>query len=184
MYAVRIENNGVFSEPVMVNKARVNQMEFPEVSPGHAFRLFGRNLSINGNTPTVQFIDGGTTLSATVNTAESDEYILFNDYGVCSANARPIQDFSFRVTLDANEWGNGTILEDGNRILVQNSTIKNPRIDQYALRFSQPGAATIFSTYSILRGTIFPILSLWTVLRFPGFHSRSFQDVLRACLSR
>ena len=56
LYALWV-SNGVLSQPVMINRARINQIEFPEVNPGRTFRLFGRNLFMNGFTPAVRFVD-------------------------------------------------------------------------------------------------------------------------------
>lgn len=57
LYAVWIDNNGVLSQPVFINQARINQLEFPEVDPGRGFRLFGRNLKLDSFTPSVRFVD-------------------------------------------------------------------------------------------------------------------------------
>ena len=57
LYAVWVDNNGVLSPPVFINQARINQFEFPEVDPGRRFRLFGRNLKLDGFTPSVRFVD-------------------------------------------------------------------------------------------------------------------------------
>ena len=67
LYAVWVDNNGVMSPPVMINQARINQVEFPEVDPGRRFRLFGRNLKLDGFTPSVWFVDAsGTRLEGSI----------------------------------------------------------------------------------------------------------------------
>lgn len=77
LYALWV-SNGVLSQPVMINRARVNQLEFPEVDPGRTFRVFGRNLWLSGFTPTVRFVDQATgrSLSGTlVSAAGNDSYV-------------------------------------------------------------------------------------------------------------
>ena len=68
LYALWVHNNGILSAPVMVNRARVNQLEFPEINPGRVFRLFGRNLLLSGFGPLVRFVDQttGASLPGTV----------------------------------------------------------------------------------------------------------------------
>ena len=78
LYALWV-SNGVLSQPVMVNRARVNQLEFPEVDAGRTFRLFGRNLILPGFTPSVRFVDkaDGTKLSGTVVSATGNDGYVY-----------------------------------------------------------------------------------------------------------
>jgi hypothetical protein len=73
LYALWVGSAGIYSAPVLVNQARGMQFEFAEVSPGYAFRIFGRNLLLPGATPQVTFVNGNTTLQATVVTGYAND---------------------------------------------------------------------------------------------------------------
>lgn len=72
LYALWVKDSGgTNSAPVFVNRARAMTFEYPEISPGYTFRIFGRNLRLPGATPAVTFVNGATNLAATVVTAYS-----------------------------------------------------------------------------------------------------------------
>lgn len=73
--AVWLENNGIWSRPVFLNRARAVTLEFNELMPGQPFRIFGRNLKAGKGQPIVQFTTSGKApLTATFN--EGDAYTL------------------------------------------------------------------------------------------------------------
>ena len=79
LYALWVKDSGgTNSAPVFVNRARAMMFEYPEISPGYTFRIFGRNLRFPGATPAVTFVNGATNLAATVVTAyaHNDGYEL------------------------------------------------------------------------------------------------------------
>jgi len=79
LYAIWVSDGSNFSAPTFVNQARAwgtNDLCGLEVDSGRVFRLFGRNLSVAGATPAVYFVQGGTSLAATVTPANSDAYML------------------------------------------------------------------------------------------------------------
>lgn len=73
-----IDSSGNASTPVLVNAARVITVEYPEVTPGYSFRLFGRNLVVTGGTPAVSFQDVADSSSTFTGTVESggNSYIV------------------------------------------------------------------------------------------------------------
>ncbi len=62
----------VDSKPIYLNKPRAVSIEYDELQPGQAFRIFGRNLT-NAHVQ-LQPVKGGASLTATVKF--SDPYIL------------------------------------------------------------------------------------------------------------
>jgi hypothetical protein len=79
LYAVWVINNGVSAGPIFVNKAQswgAVDLAGTAIDPGRSFRLFGRNLCLAGATPTVSFVNGSTSIPATVTTMGSDSYSL------------------------------------------------------------------------------------------------------------
>lgn len=74
LYAVWVKVGSILSNPVYINRANAwgaNDLCGTEINPGQNLRLFGRNLSINGASPTVRFVSGANSFPATVNTATS-----------------------------------------------------------------------------------------------------------------
>ena len=57
--AVWLKNGKTWSQPVFLNRARAVTIEFNELMPGQAFRIFGRNLKAGNGVPIVQFITTG-----------------------------------------------------------------------------------------------------------------------------
>jgi hypothetical protein len=79
LYAIWVENGTNWSAPVFINQARAwgaNDLAGTQIDPNRSFRLFGRNLCFAGATPSVSFVNGATTLPATVNTNGSDANVL------------------------------------------------------------------------------------------------------------
>jgi hypothetical protein len=80
LYAVWVQNGTNLSAPVFINQARAwgaNDLAGTQIDPNRSFRLFGRNLYFPGATPSVSFVNGTTTLPATVTTNGSDENALY-----------------------------------------------------------------------------------------------------------
>ncbi|MDF3058470.1 MAG: hypothetical protein K0R17_2685 [Rariglobus sp.] len=74
LYALWVKDSGgVLSAPVLINRARATTFEYPEVSPGYTFRIFGRNLRLPGATPAVTFVNGASTYAATVVAAYAND---------------------------------------------------------------------------------------------------------------
>lgn len=73
LYAIWIENNGQFSKPFFVNKARAITYEFNEVMQGTVFRLFGRNLASKNNSA-VTFISTKTGDNLPAKIIKTDAY--------------------------------------------------------------------------------------------------------------
>ena len=69
--ALRIDSGCGVSAPVELDAARPYHLDATRLSPGGAFRLFGRNLLLAGSTPSLT-IDG---LPATIDLARSDEHV-------------------------------------------------------------------------------------------------------------
>jgi len=79
LYAIWVENGTNLSAPVFINQARAwgaNDLAGTQIDPSRSFRLFGRNLCFPGATPAVSFVNGATTLPATVTTNGSDANAL------------------------------------------------------------------------------------------------------------
>ncbi|MGB8354692.1 MAG: hypothetical protein WCD79_12435 [Chthoniobacteraceae bacterium] len=78
LYAIWVKDSGGnLSAPVFINRARAMSFEYPAVSPGYTFRIFGRNLFMAGATPKVTFTNGSNTYNATVVTGyANDGYVL------------------------------------------------------------------------------------------------------------
>lgn len=55
LVAVWIRNGKRLSKPVFLNKARAVTIEYDEIMPGQTFRIFGRNLAVQGHSPEVRF---------------------------------------------------------------------------------------------------------------------------------
>ncbi len=70
--ALRISNGSTTSTRVKLNAATAHHLDAMQITPGGAFRIFGRNLALPGSTPTV-WVDGQ---AASVNLAASDEHVL------------------------------------------------------------------------------------------------------------
>ena len=69
---LRISNGTGISAQVALNAARPLHLDTLQLTPGGAFRVFGRNLLLAGSTPTVTV--GG--VAATLDLTHSDEYML------------------------------------------------------------------------------------------------------------
>lgn len=79
LYALWVYDGANYSPYVLVNAARAwgsNDLCGTQIDPSRSFRLFGRNLYLGSGTPTVTFVNGGTTLNATVTSSGSDTNIL------------------------------------------------------------------------------------------------------------
>jgi hypothetical protein len=80
VYAVWVRNRatGSYSQPVLVNAPRAMHFDTPEIYSGAVFRIYGRGLLSSGGSPTVRFFNPATqtSLSATVDVANSDDYSL------------------------------------------------------------------------------------------------------------
>jgi hypothetical protein len=80
LYAVWVYDGTTYNAtPSLINKARAfgaQDLCGTQIDASRTFRLFGRNLYIAGATPTVSFVNGATSLAATVTTAGSDTNIL------------------------------------------------------------------------------------------------------------
>jgi dienelactone hydrolase len=70
--AIWIKNAAGYSKPIYLNKPRAVSIEYDELQPGQAFRIFGRNLT-NAYVQ-LQPVKGGAALKAAV--TSSDPYIL------------------------------------------------------------------------------------------------------------
>ena len=79
LYAIWVYNNGVPTGPVFINRAEswgAPDLAGLAVDPNRAFRLFGHNLLLSGATPSVKFVNGSTSIAATITTTGSDAYGL------------------------------------------------------------------------------------------------------------
>ena len=77
LYAVWVKGTQSGAAPVFVNRARGTHLEFDEVAAGDRFRVFGRNLSRSGATPTARLVDAsGNSLVTSIDVASSDAYGL------------------------------------------------------------------------------------------------------------
>jgi hypothetical protein len=92
---LHINNGKAMSAPIKLNAALAFHLDAFTIVPSGSFRIFGRNLKLNGFTPSVTVND----LVATINQAESDENML-----VVSAPIG-LQKGSAIITVDN---GNGT----------------------------------------------------------------------------
>lgn len=91
--AIWVKNMAGYSKPVWLNKARAVTIEFDELQPGQAFRVFGRNLT--NAMVKLQPVKGGTALRATVKS--SDAYIL-----TCMAPASLQKGVQYRILVNDN----------------------------------------------------------------------------------
>lgn len=75
---IRVFNGTDYSSVVYLNRAKGTSFDTPEIAPGGKFRIFGRNLLLSGETPTVRFVNPTTaaSLDAKVTTTNSDAYVL------------------------------------------------------------------------------------------------------------
>ena len=79
LYAIWIVNGGAKAGPIYINQAcswGTPDLAGTSVDPSRSFRLFGHNLLLSGATPSVRFVNGGTSLAGTVTTSGSDAYGL------------------------------------------------------------------------------------------------------------
>jgi hypothetical protein len=76
LMAVWVKNGRHLSKPVFLNRARVVTVEYEELMPRQSFRLFGRNLYLNGYKPAVYLVatQGRDSLPAVAQV--KDAYIL------------------------------------------------------------------------------------------------------------
>ncbi|WP_026608541.1 glycosyl hydrolase family 28-related protein [Methylocapsa acidiphila] len=80
VYEIWVSDGSTTSAHVLINAPHPMQFSDQEVMGGMLFRIFGRNLYVNGTTPKVAFVDTqtNTSLAATVNTsASNDAYQLY-----------------------------------------------------------------------------------------------------------
>jgi len=62
LYAIWVRDAGGSLSPVVyINRARATGFEYAEIPAGYRFRIFGRNLSLDGATPQVTFVGSGTS---------------------------------------------------------------------------------------------------------------------------
>jgi len=78
LYALWVYDGSSYSAAQFINQARVTSLEYDQIAPysagnpwGGTFRIFGRNLLLNGLTPgsaapQVNFVSGGTSIPATI----------------------------------------------------------------------------------------------------------------------
>jgi hypothetical protein len=79
LYAIWVVNGGNQTGPIFINQAQswgAPDLAGLSVDPGRSFRLFGHNMFLSGATPTVNFVNGSTSIPATVTTTGSDSYGL------------------------------------------------------------------------------------------------------------
>ncbi|SNC77537.1 Por secretion system C-terminal sorting domain-containing protein [Hymenobacter gelipurpurascens] len=78
VFQVWVEDSGQRSPAVFVNRAWGMHFDTPEVTPGGALRIFGRNLQLSGSAPQVRFAaqNGSGSATAVVNTSQSNSYKL------------------------------------------------------------------------------------------------------------
>jgi hypothetical protein len=76
VWVKRNEGTGIWSKPVFLNRARAVTLEFDQIMPGQAFRIFGRNLKLPGYSPAVRFVDLKTRESLLAGVAGGDLYSL------------------------------------------------------------------------------------------------------------
>ncbi|WOJ91636.1 glycosyl hydrolase family 28-related protein (plasmid) [Methylocapsa polymorpha] len=69
-YEIWVSDGVTQSAHVFINAPRAMQFDTPEIAPGGSFRIFGRNLYVNGVAPKITFVDTqtGGSLGATFNT--------------------------------------------------------------------------------------------------------------------
>lgn len=78
LYQVWVEDQGQRSPAVYVNRAWGQHFDSPDVNAGGTVRLYGRNLSLPGATPTARFVDmaTGASQAATIDLARSGPFVL------------------------------------------------------------------------------------------------------------
>ena len=75
LYAIWVNNGSQLSAPVFINRSRVITSEFDEIMPGTKFRLFGRNMLMNGKDALVRFVaEDGSEFTA--KSTKGDSYVL------------------------------------------------------------------------------------------------------------
>ena len=110
LYAIWVCDGSTFSNPIFINQARAwgaVDLGGLSVDPGRPFHLFGRNLLEPGVTPTVSFINGSTTLAATVTTSGSTaNYLAVQAPSGLLANT--VYTVQVNNGLGASTYGNST----------------------------------------------------------------------------
>ncbi|WEK34872.1 MAG: acetylxylan esterase [Candidatus Pseudobacter hemicellulosilyticus] len=106
LIAIWVKNGPLFSQPVFLNRARAVSIEFDELMPGQDFRIFGRNLWVEGQPAAVllQPVKGGQPLHCTVQ--GGDAYIL-----QCKAPAAIRKGVAYRIIVSngaGKAWGQST----------------------------------------------------------------------------
>jgi hypothetical protein len=109
---LRIANGTGVSAPIKLNAARPYHLDATRLSPGGAFRLFGRNLRVAGGVTTLT-VDG---LPATLDLASSDEHML-----VATAPAGLQASAQAVVVVDNGNGSGPARLESATRTVVAGS---------------------------------------------------------------
>jgi|GEM_PF-1189661 len=69
-------SDAVWSQPVFLNRARAVSLEYDQIMPGQAFRVFGRNLKLRGYAPRLSFVDVKTRESIPATVISGDPFVL------------------------------------------------------------------------------------------------------------
>jgi hypothetical protein len=111
LYAVWVYNGTSYNAtPSFINKARAfgaQDLCGTQVDANRSFRLFGRNMYFSGSTPSVSFVNGSTTLPATVTTSGSDANTLY-----VKAPAGLVSGTVYTVNVQngyGGTWGQGSL---------------------------------------------------------------------------
>jgi hypothetical protein len=98
-YAVTVKNGSKAGNTVYINQAFPMHFDTPEIYEGGAFRIFGRNLQLAYGTPVVEFVSGGNTYDATVNSGGTYNTLY------CTAPASiPNGTYSVEVSNGLGTW--------------------------------------------------------------------------------
>ncbi|WP_324671033.1 glycosyl hydrolase family 28-related protein [Hymenobacter sp. GOD-10R] len=74
LYEVWVGNTTQRSASKFINRARGLHFDSPEVVAGGTVRLLGKNLRFTGKTPAVRFVQGSTSVNASIDTSFGDAY--------------------------------------------------------------------------------------------------------------
>ncbi|MCD0490332.1 hypothetical protein LPB86_18995 [Pedobacter sp. MC2016-14] len=76
LIALWVKNGKALSKPVFLNKARVVTIEYDQIMPNQALRIFGRNFKFVGSTPRARFVDQKSKASFAAKVSSAEAYIL------------------------------------------------------------------------------------------------------------
>jgi hypothetical protein len=132
------EPGGQPSAPVSLNRALGLQVDADEVAPGRPLRLYGRNLSLSGYSPSVEFVEAASGASAglaTLDPSQSDAYSLLL---TAPAGLQPGTSYQLRLS-------NGAGGRAGTSLAEVSVRARATGVDYFGL---QVGWASVFDFYA------------------------------------